>query len=71
MKKTSLKDLFYQEKKKPSPAQEFISLVASISGRKVITVRKWIAGQSEPDELVKNVLAKHFNTKSEYLFPKN
>ena len=66
---------FYEEAKKmpppPTHAQVFITEVALITHRKEQTVKMWLYSDQEPDELAKSILAKHFKTTPEKLFPKS
>lgn len=60
-----------QKPKKPdTPAAAFIKEVASVTKKSEIAVRRWLSdGGVRPDELTQDVLAKHFNTTPEALFP--
>ena len=64
----------YQHAKKQTrpvaPATAFIREVADVTKKSEIAVRRWLSGESEPDELAKSVLAQHFNTTPDELFPK-
>ncbi|MDE6236016.1 MAG: hypothetical protein K2M56_09730 [Muribaculaceae bacterium] len=53
-----------------SPAAAFIREVAEVTKKSEIAIRRWLSGECEPDELTKTVLAQHFNTTPEELFPK-
>lgn len=62
-------DLYNESKSKPTPAQEFVALVARITHRSEFTVRMWLSGQQVPDALVQSVIAEHFGVAVEGLFP--
>ena len=63
----------YAEAKKvrqvKTPAAAFVEMVANVTKKSEIAVRRWLGGQAEPDALTKAVLAEHFNTTPEELFP--
>lgn len=63
-------DLYYEQKSKPTPAQEFVSEVAKITHRTENTVRMWLSGQQTPDALAQSIIAEHFGVNVDYLFPK-
>jgi len=69
--KKSFKELYEIERDKLNPGQEFIEKIAKLTRRSPFTVRAWIAGVQEPDELVKDVLSKEFGTDADILFPSN
>ena len=69
MNKKSFKDLYEEEKKKPTSAQIFVSDVAKLTKRSEATVRMWISGRQVPDELAQNMIAEKFNVDVETLFP--
>ncbi len=52
-----------------APATAFVRKVAGITKKSELAVRRWISGETEPDELTKAVLADHFNSTPEELFP--
>lgn len=69
MSNTSFIDLYEAAKKQPSPAAAFIKEVAELTHRSENTVRMWIWGRQQPDELTKEVIAKHFKVSADTLFP--
>ena len=52
-------DFYNEAKNKPSPAQSFVTEIASVTKKSEISVRRWLHGQCEPDELTKSVLSKY------------
>lgn len=58
------------KERQPSPAITFLREVASLTHKGELAVRRWIKGETTPDPLTQEVLAKHFNTTPEELFPK-
>jgi len=70
-KNKSFKELYESAKSKPTPAQSFIEEVASLTHRSANTVKMWLVGRQEPDELAKSILANHFKVEPASLFPKN
>ncbi len=63
-----------QKPKKPdTPAAAFIKQVAAVTKKSEIAVRRWLSDGDTacaPDALTQEVLAKHFDTTPEELFPK-
>lgn len=70
MVQKTFKNLYEDEKKKPTAAQLFVSRVATLTKRSKTTVRMWISGQQVPDELAKSVIAQEFGADINSLFPK-
>lgn len=70
----TLKELYARAKNAPktvAPGQAFINEVASVAKKSEIAVRRWLGGKAVPDALTQEVLAKHFNTTPDKLFPSN
>ncbi len=53
-----------------APATAFIREVASVTCKSELAVRRWLSGETEPDALTQEVLARHFNTTPQELFPR-
>ena len=53
-----------------TPAMDFILEVMDVTKKSEPTVRQWIGARCYPDELTQKVLADHFNTTPEELFPR-
>ena len=68
-KTTTFRELYDEEKRKPTAAQAFITEVAGLTKRSEVTVKMWANGIQAPDELAKTVIAKHFGVAPEGLFP--
>ncbi|MCD8394501.1 MAG: helix-turn-helix domain-containing protein [Bacteroidales bacterium] len=66
---TSFESLYLEAKNQPTAAQQFINEVAALTHKTEATVRNWISGRQNPDDLTKNVLAEHFHLSPEVLFP--
>ena len=69
MAEKSLKMLYEEQKNKPTAAQMFISDIATLTHRSENTVRMWLSGRQEPDELAKNVIAEKYQVSVTSLFP--
>lgn len=68
----TLKEL-YQQQKASDPGQKFVHDLMDLTKKSEPAVRRWLTqGPSScaPDALTQEVLAKHFNTTPEELFPK-
>lgn len=70
-KRMTFKDLYLQEKEKPTPAQSFIEEVAELTKRSANTVRMWLQGKQVPDALAQSLIAEKFNIDVSTLFPSN
>ena len=70
MVQKTFRNLYEDEKNKPTAAQLFVSRVATLTKRSEVTVRMWISGQQVPDELAKSVIAQEFGADVNSLFPK-
>lgn len=60
----TLLDLYNEEGKKPTPREAFILNVASVCCRHPQTVKMWLCGAREPEELVLNTLKEKFGITS-------
>ena len=69
MEKLSLKERFLLAKKETTPAQALINEIIGVTHRKDSTVRQWLYGKKEPELVIKEILARHFETDIETLFP--
>lgn len=52
-----------------APGVAFIREISEVTKKSEIAVRRWLSGETEPDALTQEVLAKHFNTTPQELFP--
>lgn len=66
----TFRQLYMEQKQKPTAAQVFVSEVASLTKRSEATVRMWIMGQQAPDELAQSIIADRFGVEAASLFPK-
>ncbi|MDE6276858.1 MAG: hypothetical protein K2M06_02000 [Muribaculaceae bacterium] len=70
----TLLELYQQAKQQTrpvAPATAFVREVCEVTKKSEIAVRRWLSGDSEPDALTQSVLAEHFDTTPEELFPKS
>ena len=68
----TLKELYNKATGQPkpqTPATAFIQEVADVTKKSEIAVRRWISGETIPDALTQEVLARHFDTTATELFP--
>lgn len=70
----TLKEIYAKVKKEPKPdtPAAFIKELAQVTKRSELAVRRWLGdGDSTcvPDALTRDVIARHFNTTAEELFP--
>ena len=65
----TLKELYEEARKNPTPGVAFIREVMDVAQKTEITVRRWISGEVVPDALTRRVLADHFKCQPEDLFP--
>lgn len=72
----TLKELYAKAKQVPkrdTPGAAFVREIALVTKKSEIVVRRWLSngdGCCAPDALTQEVLASHFNTTPEELFPK-
>lgn len=73
----TLKELYASAKSAPkidTPAAVFVKEVAEVTKKSEAAVRRWLSDTDNaycvPDALTQEVLAKHFNTTPEELFPR-
>lgn len=57
-----------QERK--SPKKEFVTEIATLCKCAESTVRAWLSGTQQPDQLKRSIIAKYLNKPEEMLFPK-
>lgn len=69
MERMTFKERYDAEKAKPTRAQEFVAQIAAVAHCTESTVRQWLSGVQQPDELAKCVLADHFGCAPGELFP--
>lgn len=65
----SLTTMYREARELPSPHQALVQEVMAVTRRKELTVRLWMTGKCQPDALTKQVLAEHFGTEPDVLFP--
>ena len=65
----TLKEIYETKKNELSPAQLFIALLAKITCRKETTVRQWLSGIQEPNDLAKKRISTELGSPVEELFP--
>lgn len=69
MTNKTLKEIYEEQKKLPTPAQAFVTKLCEVTHRNEITVRGWLSGKNRPDINTQIVLAYHFKTNVDSLFP--
>lgn len=69
MDNKSFIELYKEEKRKLTPAQEFIRKVAEMTKRSESAVRFWVIGINEPDALCKSIISEKFGIDENVLFP--
>lgn len=72
----TLKEIYARVKQEPrpdTPANAFVKELAAITKKSELAVRRWLSdaegSSTTPDALTREVLARHFNTTAEELFP--
>lgn len=58
-----------QQSRPVTPATAFVREIAEVTKKSEIAVRRWLSGDTEPDALTQQVIADHFNTTPDALFP--
>lgn len=69
MKNRTLKELYLEEKEKPTPAQLFVTRIAEITCREESTVRQWLSGIQTPNQRAKERIAAALGSDVDILFP--
>lgn len=73
----TFKELYAKSKSQPlpeRPSAAFVREVCEVTKRSEVAVRRWLCdGESacQPDALTQDVLARHFGTTPDQLFPKD
>nr|DAI42414.1 MAG TPA: SOS-response transcriptional repressor [Caudoviricetes sp.] len=67
----TFKELYEQELHKPTHATLFVQRIAKVTKRQEMTVRMWLAGRQQPDELVKSIIAQELGVDANSLFPES
>jgi hypothetical protein len=68
--KKTFKELYEEELRKPTAAQEFVKEVSKITHRSEVTVRMWLSGRQVPDELAQTIIAERYKVDVKTLFPR-
>lgn len=68
--KKSFFDLYAEQKKKPTPAQNFIAEIAALTHRSENTVKMWLCGRQVPDELTQSIIARPLQPEYKRPLPK-
>ena len=71
MKNKTLKELYLEEKEKPTPAQLFVTRIAEITCREESTVRQWLSGIQTPNQRAKERIAAALGLDVDVLFPES
>ena len=67
----TFKEIYQDERMKPTPAQVFIQKIADVTCRESSTVRQWLSGTQTPNSKAKERIAEALNRTVEELFPAN
>lgn len=67
----TLKEIYQEEKTKPTPAQAFIQKLADATCREAATVRMWLSGIQTPNAKTKERIAAVLNLPVHTLFPED
>lgn len=65
----TFKEVYIAKKNLPTPAQEFISKIASATCRKESTVQQWLSDIQTPNDTVKKRISQVLNIPVDELFP--
>lgn len=68
----TLKEIYEEVKRQPkhdTPSNAFVKRIADVTKKSERAARRWVYGEVVPDALTQEVLAKHFNTTPQELFP--
>ena len=69
MTNKTLKEIYDEQKKLPTPANAFVLKLCGVTHRSEMTVRSWLSGKYRPDINTQIILSQYFDTPVESLFP--
>lgn len=69
MERKTFRELYEEERIKPTAAQKFVTEVAELTKRAEMTVRMWLSGKQVPDDLAKSIIASKYGVDVNGLFP--
>ena len=67
----TFKEAYLEKKNLPTPAQEFVTLIATATCRKETTVLQWLSGVQTPNDTVKERISQVLHRPLDELFPDN
>ena len=67
--KKTFRELYDEELRKPTAAQQFIRDVSELTHRSEVTVRFWLSDRQIADELAQTIIRKKNNVDVKHLFP--
>ena len=67
-RKISLRELYEELRKQPSPSRKFIKELAELTNRSELTVRLWLTGHHEPEPLIAQLIAKTYDLDPDTIF---
>ena len=65
----TLREIYEEQKKRPTPATAFVNKLCEVTHRSEMTVRSWLTGKYRPDINTQIVLAQFLDSTVEDLFP--
>lgn len=71
VRKISLREMYDELRKQPSPSRKFIRELAELTNRSELTVRLWLTGHHEPEPLITQIIASAYGLDPNTLFPKS
>lgn len=69
MTNITFRELYERELNKPTPAADFVTMIAKATRRKENTVRMWLSGRQKPDELARKIISDVTGADPDGLFP--
>lgn len=65
----TLREIYDEQKKLPTPANAFITMLCKVTHRQEMTVRGWLSGKYRPDINTRIIIAQHLKADANALFP--
>lgn len=66
---STFRDLYLEQKSKPSPSEQFVSEIARITCRERTTVLQWVSGVQCPNNICASAIADYLGIPADELFP--
>lgn len=66
---STFRELYFEQKSKPSPSEQFVTEIARITCRERTTVMQWVSGAQQPNNICASAIANYLGISADELFP--